>query len=395
MRKLEEVWSFNADSEISSSILVGKLDKNRKLIIFGTKKGTIYVLDGNAEVKLKFSGKETKNEVESLFYEEEDTAVFSNPILVEDNILFCFNTGRLVCFNSNYKKIWDVNINSKIKSTPLYHNKTIFLTTLDGQLKAYKNGKEKWTVDVGSPIESSPTIFNNNIVFGSNDGIIHSYTLTGKEKWKVQTGGKIIAKGTSSKIKGNERLLIGSTDKKLYCISINGQEKWNYETEGPIVSEVIIEDINNDGKKEIIFGSLDNSLYVLNSKGQKEWSFQTDFWIVSKPIIEDINNDGKKEIIIGSYDQKIYILDSEGSFILDYVPGISTATTQPGSYSELITSEPGEFVGKKLMEFDTKGMIVGIGLFHDKESTIVVATKKGEIQTLKIKKRGWESWLKT
>jgi len=250
-------------------------------------------------------------------------------------------------------------------------------------------------VNVNSPIESSPIIFNNYIVFGSNNGMIHAYTINGKEKWKFQTGGKVVSKGASSKINGIERLFIGSTDKKLYCLSINGKQMWNYETEGPIVSEVVIEDINNNGKKEIIFGSLDNNLYVLDNNGKKEWSFQTDFWIVSKPITTDINNDGKKEVIIGSYDQKIYILDSEGSFILDYVPGISTATTQPGSYSELITSEPGEFVGKKLMEFDTKGMVVGIGLISSKDSKIIVATKKGEVQKLKIKKRGLESWLKT
>lgn len=395
MGKIEAEWTFNADSEISSSVLVGNIEKDRKIILFGTKNGTIYVLDGNAEVKLKFSGKKPSGEVESLFYEEEASAVFSNPILIDDKMLFCFNTGRLVCFNSKYEKIWDVDINSKIKSTPLYYKNTIFLTTLNGSLKAYKNGKQKWSVNVNSPIESSPVIFNNYIVFGSDDGLIHAYTLNGREKWKFQTGGKIVSKGKISKINGKERLFIGSTDKKLYCISINGKEIWNYETEGPIVSEAVIEDINTDGNKEVIFGALDNNLYVLDTNGTKEWSFQTDFWIVSKPILTDINNDGKKEVIIGSYDQKIYILDSEGEFILDYVPGISTATTQPGSYSELITSEPGEFVGKKLMEFDTKGMIVGIGLIPSKDSKIVVATKKGEIQKLKIKKRGWESWLKT
>jgi len=394
MVKIEEVWSFNADSEISSSVLVGNMDKNNKIILFGTKKGTIYVLDGDAKIKLKFSGKKEREEVESLFYEEE-AAVFSNPVLMDNNMLFCFNTGRMVCFNSKYEKKWDVEINSKIKSTPLYYKKTLFITTLDGTLKAFKNGREEWSINVNSAIESSPVLFNNYIVFGSDDGLIHAYTLQGKEKWKFQTGGKIVSKGTSSKFNGKERLLIGSTDRKFYCLSVNGIEMWSYETTGSIVSEAVVEDINKNGKKEVIFGDLDNNLYVLDQNGMKEWSFETDFWIVSKPIVTDINNNGSKEVIIGSYDQKIYILDSEGSFILDYVPGISTATTQPGSYSEIITSEPGEFVGRKLLEFDAKGMIVGIELLPCKESTVIVATKKGEIQKLKIKKRGWDLWSKT
>ena len=78
---------------------------------------------------------------------------------------------------------------------------------------------------------------------------------------------------------------------------------------------------------------------------------------------------------MGSYDHNLYILDGEGAYDLEYVPGLGGIAHQEGHYTNMITKEPGEQVGKRLWQFRTQGMIVGCELL-DAEN-IVVNVKSG------------------
>ena len=113
-------------------------------------------------------------------------------------------------------------------------------------------------------------------------------------------------------------------------------------------------------------------------------TYETDFWVVSKPIVADIDGDGELEVIIGSYDHNLYILNSKGSYLLDYVPGISGVVQQAGHYSEIMTQEPGQHVGKKLWQFRTDGVVVGCAQVGD-EPAIVVTTKPGLVNRIQHK----------
>ena len=106
---------------------------------------------------------------------------------------------------------------------------------------------------------------------------------------------------------------------------------------------------------------------------------------MSEPIVEDIDGDGKKEVVVGSYDHNVYVLDSEGSYLLDYMPGLSGVVQQAGHYSDIITQEPGKVTGKKIWQFKTDGVIVGCAYIPDDKS-IVVNTKPGMVNGLVHKK---------
>ena len=93
----------------------------------------------------------------------------------------------------------------------------------------------------------------------------------------------------------------------------------------------------------------------------------------------DIDGDGKEEVIIGSYDHNIYVLESEGSYELDYMPGLSGVVQQAGHYSDIMTSEPGNRIGKKIWQFKTPGPVVGCAM---KQQELVVTTKKGIVDSL-------------
>ena len=89
--------------------------------------------------------------------------------------------------------------------------------------------------------------------------------------------------------------------------------------------------------------------------------------------------------MIGSYDHNIYVLDSEGSYVLDYVPGVSGIVSQTGHYGDAVTKEPGKTQGKKIWQYQTEGVIVGCAYVHEHKS-LIVNTDSGKINNLVHKK---------
>ena len=87
-----------------------------------------------------------------------------------------------------------------------------------------------------------------------------------------------------------------------------GEFLWSYETNGPI-NDIVIEDLDLDGKKEILAASSDNNLYSLNrTNGQLLWIYNITGDIKSITVGE-ITNDSIPEIIIGSDENLVYCLN--------------------------------------------------------------------------------------
>ncbi len=219
------------------------------------------------------------------------------------------------------------------------------------------------------------------IVFGNNNGTLFCITPAQELLWRVELGHKITAAPAFFKDPEEYRLVIGNMDGDLFCVSEHGEIVWKYRTKGSIYGTAAIADLNNDKQSEIIIGSCDNNVYALTSSGKKIWSFETDFWITASPIIADIDGDGKLEVIVGSFDHNVYILDAQGSYILDYMPGISDIVAQSGHYTNIMTSDPGEQMGKKLYQYTTSGIIVGCSLLErDKQKpTLIINVSSGKV----------------
>ena len=111
-------------------------------------------------------------------------------------------------------------------------------------------------------------------------------------------------------------------------------ELWKYDSGALLLSSPVVEDIDNDGKKEIIFGTKNGSILSIDMDGNLKWVFSAQETISdvelmfldtesansinSSPNIDDINNDGKKEIIFGTEAGKLYVLDSKGKLLWNY-----------------------------------------------------------------------------
>ena len=399
--RIDLKWDFDAQSAISSPPLVADIDNDgKKEIVFGTKKGKLFVLDADSGIKWFYDSNEKVDEVELMFLDTDTVSSIEAPPNVGDingdgrnEIVFGTELGTIYVLDDKGKLLWKYKAGGPVRGQILLYDlyedddvKIIF-GCYDSKLYVLNNkGKLVWRFDAGSPVQSTPGIMHKEkpcIVFGADDGKVFCVDRKGDMRWEFKTKDKIFAQPAIGKLFGDDRLfiVIGSNDHYLYVLDEAGELFWNYKTEGAILAKACLADINDDKKLEIFFGSCDNNVYALSPQGDRLWSYETDFWVASEPMVKDIDGDGKKEVIVGSYDHNIYVLDSEGSYVLDFVPGISGVVQQAGHYSDIITQEPGKVAGKKIWQFRTDGIIVGCAYIPDNKS-IVVNTKPGKVNDL-------------
>jgi len=400
---LKEEWSFESKEKISTELIAGKIG-SQDVLIFGTKDGTVQIVKDNGEKLWSYQASQKADSVDLLFKEVDAAfSITTTPVIRDINndgreeVIFGSEIGKLYALDQNGKLLWEFNAKDSIKSGPFIYDinndgKQEIIFGCNKKLYVLNNqGKLMWKFIVSSPIEAPINVLHNKgleILFGTNDGTMYALSWKGDLLWRFKTGKKITAQVAVGNIKGDDEsyIVIGSEDRKIYVLDKYGRLQWDYETEGKILSKPALADINNDGKLEIIFGSCDDKVYVLTAEGNKLWDYETDFWVVSTPLVLDIDNDGKLEIVIGSYDHSVYVLDSEGSFLLNYMPGVSAVTQQTGHYSDTMTSQPGNFVGKKIWQFKTNGMIIGSAFITKENPEVIVATDSGRLDALAIKK---------
>jgi hypothetical protein len=397
---LEKKFDFTADSAITS-LTSAALYAGKKIVIFTTKSGKVYALDENFKIEWVYSLKEKLTETELFFTEKSEVKdIYTTPTIADINkdnkneIIFGTDTGNIYALNSMGKLLWTYKTKGKVRSNALVadinnDNKSeIIFGSNDKNLYALNSkGNLIWKFMAKSGIEAKPSFLKHKnkaqIIFGSNDGTIYSLDSNGKLFWQFKAKGKITAAASIGKIYGDSKdyIVVGSFDGYIYTLNSIGKLKWKHKTEGNIFSKASLADVNNDNKLEIIFGSCDNNIHALSCYGEEIWSYETDFWVAATPLVVDIDNDGRYEVIAGSYDKHLYILDAEGEFLLRYLPGVSSVTQQSGYYDETIRSQPGSYHGKKLCDYKSEGMIIGVACIENKEKNIVIGTENGKLNS--------------
>ena len=194
-----------------------------------------------------------------------------------------------------------------------------------------------------------------------------------EERWKYDSGTFLLSSPVIEDIDndGKKEIIFGTKNGKILSIDIDGNLKWAFsaedntseaelmfldtESSNSINSSPNIEDLNFDGKKEIVFGTEAGKLYVLDNKGKLLWQYQADGAIRGAPIVQKFA--GKQAgIIFGSSDKNLYFLNAQGKLIWRY-PCKSEIESCPAL---IITTTP---------------LIV----FGDNEGTIYALTLKGDL----------------
>lgn len=394
---IKERWKYDLQNYFLASPIIADLRKTgEQTILLATNSGKIIALNDKGNMKWTFDAREHMDSTEALFFDEETAnSIQSTPVTYDlfsngrNEIIFGSEMGTLYVIDSFGHLLWNFRAKGSIKGSVVIGDvnndgqpeiifgsgdKHIYILTKKGELLKKFN--------IGCKIESTPETIGDKIIFGCDDGHIRCINYEGQELWKYQTGAKILAQPFVGKLEKNGKtvVVIGSLDHYLYMINDLGELVWKFKTDGAIYSKPAFADVNKDGRLDIIFGSCDNNVYAIKATGEKIWSYETGFWIVAPVIVDDIDKDGKLEVVAGSYDHNIYILDAKGNYMLDYVPGLAGVMQQTGSYSDVMTSEPGKRAGKKLWQYQTEGIVVGCALMN--QSNIISITRNGKINNL-------------
>ena len=396
--KINEKWRYDVSGILNSQPLAFDIDGDGEYeIITGTSKGDLVALNKKGELKWKYSVREEVDDLELMFLDSASINSVTNSPHAADlfdngttNILFGTELGYVYMLSFEGKLVWKFKAGASIRGKVISYKfkdgkKNIIFSSLDKYIYCLTNrGELIWKFNAGSEVEGTANVIDGKVICGTLSGDVLCLNELGELVWKFKTDSNIVAQPIGDKLgTPTIKILLGSTNGKLYCLDSSGHIYWEFKTGGAIYDKVAIADVNRDGKPEILFGSCDNNVYCLNTDGKKIWSFETDFWVVSSPLIFDLDKDGKLEIIVGSYDHNLYILDGDGSYVLDYAPGISGTVHQPGSYSDVMTQEPGELVGKKIWQFNVEGVVVGCTMLG---TDVVLSTKKGHVKKISHQK---------
>lgn len=177
-------------------------------------------------------------------------------------------------------------------------------------------------------------------------------------KWEYSANGAVIFvhvddlndDGFKEIVVGASREIILGGSGWVYLLDRDGNLKWKYDLPGPI-SAMLVDDLDNDGKKEIISGVF-SYVHVLDSNGNLKWKSRTDYqYKVMSLYADDIDNDNSKEIVIGTGSQrkgKLFIFDENGSWIKQWevngeVRSLYTADLYKNGLKEIIIGTVGKY----------------------------------------------------
>lgn len=171
-----------------------------------------------------------------------------------------------------------------------------------GEDRAFEWGHEGWDY-----YTSSPVLADGAVIVGSGDGNLYALdALSGEERWRYQTGGRI----RSSPAAADGRVYVGSADGVLYAIEVEtGRLAWRFETWGAGQSSA---DFGYDRKTiqsspavadgAVFFGSRDGKLYAVDAAtGRERWRHDNGSpWVVGSPAVAD---------------GRVYVGSSDGLFV--------------------------------------------------------------------------------
>jgi len=159
---------------------------------------------------------------------------------------------------------------------------------------------------------------------------------------------------------GKAEIILGGGDSYVYALDSSLRLKWKKTVQRRIV-HLRVDDLDGDGKKEIVLSAQGPGLICLNNEGEQLWRSRACRaacgGATGNLVIADINEDGKKEIIAGGIHPPVSLVavDCLGGMIWSKSRcGLCARGARPVGVADLTTDR-----GKEIMAFDQVG-----GTFH-------------------------------
>jgi outer membrane protein assembly factor BamB len=170
-----------------------------------------------------------------------------------------------------------------------------------------------WTYDAGAPIWGGVTYGDGTVYVGDDAGVLHAVdAATGRQRWRVATGGAIRARPTLE----GQTLYVPSDDGLLYRVdAADGRVRWKI----PVVEGEFKRGDRFDfyaGSAVIEGGTLylgtgDGRVHALDpADGSTRWTFRAGDAVGSTPAVAD------GRVFVGSFDGNVYALDAASGEVL-------------------------------------------------------------------------------
>ncbi len=186
-------------------------------------------------------------------------AIRSRAAVTSDRVFFGCESGEFYATDMRGERKWSTKAKRGFTSSPLFHNNTLYVGSLDGMIYALdaSSGWKIWQFRSNKPVLSSPALEGNLLFIGSADNYLYAIDIrTGRESWKFLAEGQI----NSSPVVGKGTVYVGSVDGGLYALdTANGKLRWKFKSGGPITSSPTLA---ND---VVYVGSFDHYLYALTA----------------------------------------------------------------------------------------------------------------------------------
>lgn len=146
----------------------------------------------------------------------------------------------------------------------------------------------------------APVVSSTGSIYLGSGNEIYGLNASGQERWKVATGGQVVAMPLLTTKNGRDNIVVGSFDHKVYSLNHDGVEQWVTQTRGPIKAAAQIDQHNN-----IYVGSMDKALYSLDQgTGTVQWQYILTSGITQQPVVSADN-----QIYVTTEDQQLHIID--------------------------------------------------------------------------------------
>jgi len=235
-------------------------------------------------------------------------AVRSTPAITATRVYVGSGDGNLYALDRKTGAVvWRFAAGSAVDASPSVANELVICATIDGRIFAVheNTGGLRWSMQTGPALPrnapraagwdlfaSSPVIIGKTVVIGAQDGAVYALDLeSGKQRWKVQTEGKV----RSTPAVSGQTVVVGSFDGKVYALDLNtGKEKWVHRTVGDTLDSkkfgfdrraVQSSPAIADGM--VYVGSRDGGLYSIDlNTGERRWRFtHRGSWVVGSPAV--------------------------------------------------------------------------------------------------------------
>jgi len=189
-----------------------------------------------------------------------------------------------------------------------------------------------WVGDIDGDVrpEIVPSLAGGRFVFALED----DFGLA----WVKQIEGEVgLIQGGDVDGDGRAEVVALTTSWQLHLFDSDGSQVWGHESlsarntsRDPIPGQLIVHDLNGDGRAEIavITSAPSPGVHIFDGDGGQVWQYSLDSVSTSARLrIDDINGDGSAELVVTTEGQpQVYLLDAEGRRLAEYrTPGTSGA----------------------------------------------------------------------